>query len=55
MTLTALMTVVLSADYDRTDIRFNEPRYLPDGLLVTGGEETRCHVATCFNNHSNHD
>ena len=27
MTLTALMTVVLSADYDRTDIRVNEPRY----------------------------
>ena len=46
MTLTALMTVVLSADDDRTDIRFNEPRYSPDGLLVTGGDETRSHVAT---------
>ena len=51
MTLTALMTVVLSADYDRTDIRFNEPRFLPDGLLVTGGDETRSHVATWVATH----
>ena len=46
MILTASMAVVMSADYDRTDIRFNESRFLPDGLLVTGGDEIRSHVAT---------
>ena len=46
MPSTALMTGVLSADYDRTSIRFNEPRFLPSGLVVTGGDETRSHVAT---------
>ena len=44
MTLTASMAVVLSADDDRTDIRFNEPRFLPDGLLVTGLAKSRAGV-----------
>lgn len=42
----ALMIVVLAGDYARKDIRLNEPRFLADGLLVTGADDTRNHVAT---------
>ena len=32
--------------YDKTAIAYNIPKPLPDGILITGGEETRSHVAT---------
>ena len=42
----ALIACVRSADYTGTNITFNSPRFLPDGLLVTGGQDTRNHIAT---------
>ena len=42
----ALIACVRSADYTGTNITFNSPRFLPDGLLVTGGQYTRNHIAT---------
>ena len=44
MILTALLTGVLSADYDRTDNTIQRAIFL--ALMVTGGDETRSHVAT---------
>ena len=41
-----LIVCVRSADYTGTDITFNSPRFLPDGLLVTGGHATRTQIAT---------
>ena len=35
-----------ASDYNVTDIPLNEPRLLTDGILVTGGDETRNHAAT---------
>ena len=40
------ISLVLAYDYNTTDIPLNVPRFLPDGILVTGGEPTRNHVAT---------
>ena len=42
----ALIIAVLTGDYARKEIRLNEPRFLVDGLLVTGADDTRNHVAT---------
>ena len=42
----ALIITVLTGDYARKEIRLNEPRFLADGLLVTGADDTRNHVAT---------
>ena len=41
-----ILTRVWSAEYNNTDIPFNSPRFLPDGLLLTGGGVTRNQVAT---------
>ena len=41
-----ILTGVWSADYNTTDISFNSPRFLPDGLLLTGGGDTRTQIAT---------
>ena len=41
-----ILTGVWSAEYNNTDISFNSPRFLPDGLLLTGGGVTRTQVAT---------
>ena len=41
-----ILTGVWSAEYNTTDISFNSPRFLPDGLLLTGGGDTRTQIAT---------
>ena len=41
-----LITISQAAGYERTAIHYNQVEILNDRLLVTGGEETRKHVAT---------
>ena len=41
-----ILTGVWSAEYNNTDIPFNSPRFLPDGLLLTGGGVKRTQIAT---------
>lgn len=42
-----LITVVHAADYPRKDIRLNKPRFLTDGLLVSG-EDDRCNQVSTW-------
>ena len=41
-----ILTGVWSAEYNNTDIPFNSPRFLPDGLFLTGGSVKRTQIAT---------
>ena len=40
------ISLALAMDYNTTGIPLNEPEFLPNGILVTGGEPIRNHVAT---------
>ena len=43
--LIILTTVVTCDEYAETDLRYNAPRFLPDGLIVLGGSATKRFVA----------